>query len=40
MSIRYLPVSGLRAAADGSITFTRREWSAGLPLKMFEDAGT
>ncbi len=37
-SIRYLPVSWLTGRADGTIGFEPREWSAELPLKIFEDA--
>ena len=36
-SYRYLPVSGLNEDADGKITFVRKEWDSGYPLKIFED---
>ncbi len=35
--LRYLPIANLRAAADGSVTFERRDWAAGFPLRLFED---
>lgn len=36
-SFRYLPVANLRQTPDGKLVFDRREWSAGFPLKLFED---
>jgi len=38
LSLRYLPVSNLTETAAGAIRFTRAEWRAGLPLKIWEDA--
>ncbi len=38
LSLRYLPVSNLTEDATGAIHFTRPEWRAGLPLKIWEDA--
>ena len=37
LSLRYLPVSGLRQNADGRLQFKLIDWQAGLPLQMFED---
>jgi len=37
LSLRYLPVSGLKQEQDGRIKFSRIEWRAGLPLHIFED---
>jgi hypothetical protein len=37
LSLRYLPVSELRQEADGKIRFKREEWSAGFPLRIWED---
>ncbi|MDX6613491.1 MAG: Type phosphodiesterase / nucleotide pyrophosphatase [Blastocatellia bacterium] len=37
LSLRYLPVAGLRQEQDGQIKFERIDWSAGLPLHIFED---
>ena len=36
-SYRYIPVAGLREDSRGKTTFQTKEWSAGLPLKYFED---
>ncbi len=38
LSLRYLPVSNLTEDASGTIRFTRAEWRANLPLKIWEDA--
>jgi hypothetical protein len=37
IQFRYLPVSGLRQYANGKIGFEIKEWSAGFPLRFFED---
>lgn len=37
-SYRYLPISGLTQGSDGHLSFEGREWGAGFPLKLFEDA--
>ena len=37
LSLRYLPVSGLRQDAAGSLRFEPREWGDGLPLRLWED---
>ncbi len=37
LSLRYVPISGLRQDANGKITFKIEEWTAGFPLKIFED---
>lgn len=34
---RYLPVTYFRQDADGKFSFQVNEWSAGFPLKIFED---
>ncbi|HEY0172942.1 MAG TPA: alkaline phosphatase family protein [Pyrinomonadaceae bacterium] len=39
LTLRYMPVANLKQAADGRVTFDRAEWHAGLPLKLWEDAG-
>jgi hypothetical protein len=39
LMLRYLPVANLKQTADGRVTFDRVEWRAGLPLKLWEDAG-
>ncbi len=36
-SFRYLPVSNLRQNIDGKFTFQIEKWSAGFPLKIYED---
>ncbi|MEO7540307.1 MAG: alkaline phosphatase family protein [Pyrinomonadaceae bacterium] len=36
-TFRFLPVSHLRQGSDGRVTFDIRDWSAGFPLKYFED---
>ncbi|MFN2501680.1 MAG: alkaline phosphatase family protein [Pyrinomonadaceae bacterium] len=36
-SYRYLPVSNLRQHADDSVTFEPQQWSAGFPLRYWED---
>jgi hypothetical protein len=36
-SFRYLPISGLSEDADGKVTFEKRTWDSGYPLKIFED---
>ena len=36
-SYRCLPVSGLTATANGKVTFQKKEWSDGFPLRIFED---
>jgi hypothetical protein len=38
LSLRYLPVSNLTEDAAGAIHFTRAEWRANLPLKIWEDS--
>lgn len=38
LTLRYLPIADLRQEADGKFSFQTKEWSAGFPLKMFEDA--
>jgi hypothetical protein len=37
LSLRYLPVRGLKQEANGSVRFERAPWGAGLPLKIWED---
>lgn len=37
ISLRYLPISGLRQEQDGTIHFERIGWRANLPLKILED---
>jgi hypothetical protein len=37
LSLRYLPVSGLRQDAAGLVKFEPREWGDGLPLRLWED---
>jgi hypothetical protein len=37
LSLRYVPISGLRQDADGHVEFKQIGWQAGLPLQMFED---
>lgn len=37
LSLRYLPIAGLKQDASGNITFERARWGAGLPLKIWED---
>jgi hypothetical protein len=37
LRLRYLPVKNLRQGEDGQIHFTRADWRAGLPLKIWED---
>ena len=36
-SYRYLPIGGLNEDPSGKITFVRKKWDAGYPLKIFED---
>lgn len=36
--LRYLPVAALRQDAAGRISFERKAWGDGLPLKIWEDA--
>lgn len=38
MCIRVIPVGGLRQSKDGRITWNTKEWTAGFPLHLFEDA--
>jgi len=38
LSLRYLPIRNLIQDVNGTIHFERTEWSAGLPLKLWEDA--
>ena len=38
LQIRYLPISGLQAAADGRLSFRPAAWSPGFPLELWEDA--
>lgn len=35
--LKLVPVAGLREDSDGRITLDRRNWTAGLPLRIFED---
>ena len=35
--LRYLPIANLRQDAEGKFSFQFKEWSAGFPLKIFED---
>jgi hypothetical protein len=37
LSLRYVPISGLRQDANGKITFKIMDWGPGFPLKIFED---
>jgi hypothetical protein len=37
LSLRYLPISGLRQDANGKYTFKVMDWAPGFPLKIFED---
>jgi hypothetical protein len=37
LSLRYVPISGLKQGANGKITFKIMEWGPGFPLKIFED---
>ena len=37
LQLRYLPVARLRAEPDGDLTFERRAWGRGLPLRLWED---
>lgn len=37
LSFRYLPIANLRQASDGKTTFEIKSWSAGFPLKIWED---
>lgn len=37
ISLRYLPVKGLRMLANGAINFERASWQEGLPLRFWED---
>ena len=37
LSLRYLPISGLRQDANGKFTFKVMDWGPGFPLKIFED---
>ncbi len=37
LQLRYLPVKNLWQEQDGQIHFTRADWRAGLPLKIWED---
>lgn len=34
---RYLPIANLRLTQDGKFSFQKPDWSAGFPLKIFED---
>lgn len=36
--IRYLPIGGLRQKSDGNFTLEVKNWDAGFPLKIYEDA--
>ncbi|HKQ53624.1 MAG TPA: alkaline phosphatase family protein, partial [Pyrinomonadaceae bacterium] len=38
LSLRYLPVSNLTEDAAGTIQFTKAQWRARLPLRIWEDA--
>ncbi|MGI8494084.1 MAG: sulfatase-like hydrolase/transferase [Pyrinomonadaceae bacterium] len=35
--LKYLPIAGLRQDADGKFSSEIKKWSAGFPLKIFED---
>ncbi len=37
LSLRYLPVADLKQDASGQVSFTQVAWSAGFPLKIYED---
>jgi hypothetical protein len=37
LSLRYVPVKGLKQGADGKVYFERAPWREGLPLKILED---
>jgi hypothetical protein len=37
LSLRYLPVAGLKQDEQGNVRFERTPWRAGLPLKIWED---
>lgn len=37
LSLRYLPIKGLKQEANGNISFERAPWGAGMPLKIWED---
>ena len=37
LRLRYLPIAELKQQLNGSITFKRVTWQAGLPLKLWED---
>ena len=37
LSLRYLPIAGLKQETNGNVTFERVGWRAGLPLKIWED---
>jgi len=38
LMLRYLPISGLKQAADQRISFTQTNWRDGLPFRIWEDA--
>jgi len=38
LQLRYLPIARLTQNANGTLQFDRIEWTADLPLRMFEDA--
>ncbi|HEX8653023.1 MAG TPA: alkaline phosphatase family protein [Pyrinomonadaceae bacterium] len=37
LSLRYLPINGLKQDEDGNVRFERAAWSNGFPLKIWED---
>jgi len=37
LELRYVPISGLSAGADGALHFEPAAWVPGLPLELFED---
>jgi hypothetical protein len=37
LQLRYLPIAHLTQDANGTLHFDRIDWTAGLPLRMFED---
>lgn len=36
-SFRYFPIADLRQTPDGEISFEKKNWTGGFPLKIFED---
>ncbi len=37
LALRYLPIAGLRQDENGKVSFERKSWADGFPLKYFED---